>query len=479
MNLHLLGSIGQNYPEESDGYLDTGSHAVFSQFNRYGTLLAVGCNDGRIVVYDFITRGVSKVYQAHTHTITCVSWSRDCHKMISSSIDRKVIIWDVFSGEIIHCYSFVSSVTRAQFSPRDPNIAIVTPLSGPELIKIETGEKIDLTKIEKEVFPDEESSTTASFDRRGEYIYTGNGKGRITVIKTSSLKVVASFRVSSGQTNITIRDIEFARKGSSLLVNTTDRVIRVYDGNEVLKHGKNSGVEPFQKISDLVNKSTWKKCCFSGDGEYICGGSSKNNSLFVWEKKTGSLLKTLNGPRGEQLTDVAWHPFRPVLCSISSGIVAVWAQNQVENWSAFAPDFTELDENIEYEERESEFDDEDEDKTDVEEDNVEPEKEEEIEVDIETVDPINAYLSSDEETEDLNALKYIPVAPEVEEPEQTSPQNVTPIGDQMFQGLRPPSPTYEDDIFDDSPPHKKKKRMDKQQIVKSSKQLKKEPIKKK
>ena len=57
MNLELLENFGQNYPEDYDGALDCFSMALVSQFNRQGTLLAVGCNDGRLVIWDFLTRG--------------------------------------------------------------------------------------------------------------------------------------------------------------------------------------------------------------------------------------------------------------------------------------------------------------------------------------------------------------------------------------------------------------------------------------
>ena len=68
---------------------------------------------------------------------------------------------------------------------------------------------------------------------------------------------------------------------------------------------------------------------------------------------------------------------------------------QVENWSAFAPDFKELEENEEYEEKESEFDIEDEDRSvgSVEQDR----KSGDESVDITTVQPIPAFCSSDED----------------------------------------------------------------------------------
>merc|ERR1712203_370958 len=195
-----------------------------------------------------------------------------------------------------------------------------------------------------------------------------------------------------------------------------DRVIRVYNVSDVLDCDDDEDPEPIQKLQDLVNKTMWKKRCFSGDGEYVCAGSARQHALYIWEKAVGNLVKILHGTKGEMLLDVVWHPVRPIVASISSGVISVWAQQQVENWSAFAPDFKELDENVDYEERESEFDVEDEDRS------VQLNEEEklgdDIEVDVDKSAPIPAFCSSDEEEEEKDALLYLPIAPEIEDPEE-------------------------------------------------------------
>ncbi|XP_022098531.1 retinoblastoma-binding protein 5-like [Acanthaster planci] len=411
MNLELLETFGQNFPEESDGTLDCISMALTCAFNKRGTLLAVGCNDGRVVIWDFLTRGIAKIISAHVHPVCSVSWSRNGHKLLSASTDNMISIWDVLSGDCDQRYRFPSPVLKVQFHPRNEAKILVCPMKhAPIILNIDGSYSVVPTD------DDFDLNIVASFDRRGKYIYTGNAKGKVLVVSTDNLKLVASFKVTTGTSNTTaIKSIEFARRGNCFLVNTADRIIRVYESGEVLACGKDGEPEPIQKLQDLVNRTPWKKCCFSGDGEYIVAGSARQHALYIWEKKYGNLVKILHGTRGELLLDVVWHPVRPIIASVSSGVVSVWAQNQVENWSAYAPDFKELDENVEYDEQESEFDIEDEDKSV--EDPVDVAVEDE-EVDVLSVEPIAAFLSSDEEAEDERALLYLPISPEVDEPEE-------------------------------------------------------------
>lgn len=97
-------------------------------------------------------------------------------------------------------------------------------------------------------------------------------------------------------------------------------------------------------------------------------------------------------------------------------MVSIWTQAHVENWSAFAPDFVELDDNRKYVEKEAEFDVEDEDADEEQKDNMESEDEEEI--DVTGLDPADIGSSDDEDISDQSILWFLPVTTENDQPDE-------------------------------------------------------------
>ena len=53
-----------------------------------------------------------------------------------------------------------------------------------------------------------------------------------------------------------------------------------------------------------------------------------------------------------------WHPYRPLIAAVGvdTGRVYIWSIHTPQRWSALAPDFVEVEENVEYVECEDEFD---------------------------------------------------------------------------------------------------------------------------
>lgn len=104
-------------------------------------------------------------------------------------------------------------------------------------------------------------------------------------------------------------------------------------------------------------------------------GHKMAHNVFVWDRDSGVLVKVLEGPRESLIycdvslfslrdfkdyrvvADCQWHPTKPVIASVAtSGSIHLWTRTYPDNWAAFAPGFEELEENVEYDEREDEFD---------------------------------------------------------------------------------------------------------------------------
>lgn len=78
--------------------------------------------------------------------------------------------------------------------------------------------------------------------------------------------------------------------------------------------------------------------------------------IYIWELSTSSLLRILENTSEPAI--IEWHPSRPLLActSIETGSISIYSVQPQQKWSALAPDFTEVTENVEYVEREDEFD---------------------------------------------------------------------------------------------------------------------------
>ncbi|KAI1314743.1 hypothetical protein EDD11_001757 [Mortierella claussenii] len=361
MNLQLLDPFEQDFPEVIEDTLEDGP-AVTVKFNRRGTLLAAGCSDGTIVIWDFDTRGVSRSLIGHVKTITSLS-----SVFIAALHQEKPVLVDFSSG-----------IKRSPI--------LLNPST-----KVESAESTTTTGPMQWIL-------VVTFDKQGKKIYTGSNRGQISIIDAESRSILYEMR----PTTSAIKNIQFSRKGREIVVNANDRIIRLFATRE-----DGPPDQLLHKFQDLVNRIQWNQCCFSSDSDYVIGGSAHQaeHNIFIWDKIRGDLVKILEGPK-EPLEDLAWHPVRPIVASVSSyGTIHIWATNYQENWSAFAPDFKELEENIDYEEREDEFDI-------VPEDEASKRKQvdEDVLIDVTTIEKINPFSDSDSEDGDEETF-YLPLLP--------------------------------------------------------------------
>ncbi|WWC92371.1 uncharacterized protein L201_007328 [Kwoniella dendrophila CBS 6074] len=408
----LLNPFAQKYPEAVDSTLS--SQGVSIQFNPYGPFaghyLAIGGSDGVVEIWDVETRGMIRLLEGHVKAVGGLSWSRNNRYLLSSSLDATAIIWDLSilthpylhpktpatlpsssskassSSPRLQTIRFDAPVSNAVFHPRNSKIVLATLTCGEVvLVDLRNGSRNILEDVVKNPDePDEDmerkktAMACATFSPCGSRIYAGTTNGMLLVIDPVTRYVLQRVKVA----NSAIKQLRFDASGQNIITSASDRALRLLSVDPLT-----SALTPLHRFQDLVNRTPWHAIGFSGDGEYVMGGAGHKmaHNVFIWDRESTVLIKVLEGPK-EPLINCDWHPTRPVIASIAtSGDVHIWQTSSPDNWAAFAPGFEELEENVEYDEREDEFDIEDE--TDL---ARRKNLEEDIEIDVLTL-PTDSY----------------------------------------------------------------------------------------
>jgi len=373
MNLPLVDPtlLAADLPEVLLARLRSSGQAVCLRFSHVGDLLASGTAKGTIAIFDLETNGVARKLRGHTagRTVQSLSWEKSGRYLLSSSIDWKVILWDLKDGSRVRVANLGAPVYIAELHPQNylqcvaalyEYRPVLADLSEPKVKQLALPNLPKRAPYELDANPEKADAkhftTVAAFTPGGSHIITGTTKGWLNVISTATCETVYSTRLCSKP----ILLIRLSSSGRDLLVNASDTIIRTIK----LPDFANPSLEPDSirldvehKFQDVVNRLSWNHVAFSSNADYVMASTLMNHDIYIWERGHGSLVKILEGPK-EELGAVEWHPNRPFVAAtgVESGRIYLWGINTPQRWSALAPDFVEVEENVEYVEKEDEFD---------------------------------------------------------------------------------------------------------------------------
>ncbi|KAJ1954474.1 chromatin binding protein [Linderina pennispora] len=337
MNRKLLDPFEPEYPEAIEACLDD-EYATCCAFSHNGSLLATARSDGMSYIWDMDTLNIVRKLTHGDAPLMGVRWSRSSRHVLTYDDAGLCILWDLQTNTRT-CEQFDAPILDARVHPRNPHLLVVCPMKGMPWMVTAGGTR---TRLEIEG-----QATCCCFGKKGKQMFFGTTKGYVHVVETETLAPVCSLRLSSSR----VGSLAANARAPEIVASSSDRTLRVCRLTD-------NSLSVVSRIQDIVNRVNWAQAVFSASGDYIIAGIEHRaeHNIYVWDKLAGSLVKVLDGPN-ELLEDCAVHPLRPIIASVSTfGLVYLWTRVPQQNWTAFAPGFRELEENIDYDEPEDEFD---------------------------------------------------------------------------------------------------------------------------